>query len=153
MKQIAKWVTMAMTAVAVSAILPVFADGDEPEATGTVTLEDILEAARSKRYPLARLRRLTLCACLGVKAGMAEGLPPYARVLAVGERGRALLRECSGKSAIPVLTRPGAVRDLPEECLGLFTLGALAHDFYGLAYGEQGREMPGQDWRSGPVLV
>ena len=117
------------------------------------TLEDILEAARSKRYPLARLRRLTLCACLGVKAGMAEGLPPYARVLAAGERGRALLRERSGKSAIPILTRPGAVRDLPEECLGLFTLGALAHDFYGLAYGEPGREMPGQDWRSGPILV
>ena len=40
MKQIAKWAALGMAAVAASAILPVFADGDEPEATGTVTLED-----------------------------------------------------------------------------------------------------------------
>ena len=116
-------------------------------------LPGIWEAARSKRYPLARLRRLCLCACLGVKAGMAEDLPPYARVLAVNERGRALLRERSGESAIPILTRPGAVRELPEACAALFTLGAKAHDFYSLAYGEQGREKPGKDWRSTPLLV
>ena len=116
-------------------------------------LPGIWEAARSKRYPLARLRRLCLCACLGVKAGMAEDLPPYARVLAVNERGRALLRERSGESAIPILTRPGAVRELPEECAMLFTLGAQAHDFFSLAYGEQGREKPGKDWQSTPFLV
>ena len=115
-------------------------------------LPGIWEAACSKRYPLARLRRLCLCACLGVKAGMAEGLPPYARVLAVNERGRALLRERSGESAIPILTRPGAVRELPEACAALFTLGAQAHDFYSLAYGEKGREKPGKDWRSTPFL-
>ena len=116
-------------------------------------LPGIWEAARSKRYPLARLRRLCLCACLGVKAGMAEDLPPYARVLAANERGRALLRERSGESAIPILTRPGAVRELPEECAMLFTLGAQAHDFFSLAYGEQGREKPGKDWQSTPFLV
>ena len=84
---------------------------------------------------------------------MAERTPPYARVLAVNERGRALLRERSGESGIPILTRPGAVRELPEECAMLFTLGAQAHDFFSLAYGEQGRENPGKDWQSTPFLV
>ena len=116
-------------------------------------LAGIWEAARSKRYPLARLRRLCLCACLGVKAGMAEGLPPYARVLAADERGRALLRERSGESAIPVLTRPGAVRELPEECAALFTLGAQAHDFYALGYDDRAGERPGEDWRRNPVIL
>ena len=32
------------------------------------TLEDIAQAARTKRYPLARMRRMLLCAALGVSA-------------------------------------------------------------------------------------
>ncbi len=40
MKQIAKWAVLGIAAVAISATLPAFADGDEPEATGTATLED-----------------------------------------------------------------------------------------------------------------
>ena len=43
MKQIAKWAVLGIAAVAAGAILPSFADGDEPEATGTATVEnDIL---------------------------------------------------------------------------------------------------------------
>ena len=40
MKQIAKWAALYIAGIAASAILPAFADGDEPEATGTATLED-----------------------------------------------------------------------------------------------------------------
>ena len=40
MKQIARWAVLSIAAVAASAILPTFADGDEPEATGTATLAD-----------------------------------------------------------------------------------------------------------------
>ena len=40
MKKIAKWAAMVMAMVAASATLPAFADGDEPEATGTATLAD-----------------------------------------------------------------------------------------------------------------
>ena len=43
MKQIAKWAVLGMAAVAACAAIPAFADGDEPEATGTATVEnDIL---------------------------------------------------------------------------------------------------------------
>ena len=43
MKQIAKWAVLGIAAVAASVTLPSFADGDEPEATGTATVEnDIL---------------------------------------------------------------------------------------------------------------
>ncbi len=90
------------------------------------SLEDILAAAKSKRYALARLRRMCLCAALGVRAEMARGLPPYARVLAANAPGRALLRELSGRSGVPILTRPGAVRELGEDCEALFRLGARA---------------------------
>ena len=113
----------------------------------------ILAAAQSKRYPLARIRRLCLCACLGVRAGMSEGAPPYARVLAANGKGRELLRERSGKGELPILTKPAAVRQLPGNCQGIFGLGADAHDFYALAYPGRDERKPGMDWRLGPTIL
>ncbi len=113
----------------------------------------ILAAARSKRYPLSRIRRMCLCACLGVTAGMSEERPPYARVLAAGEKGRELLRERSGKGELPILTKPAAVRQLSRECERLFELGANAHDFYVLGYPSQEERRPGEDWRTGPRIL
>ena len=113
----------------------------------------ILAAARSKRYPLSRIRRLCLCACLGVRRGMNEGLPPFARVLAADEKGREILRERSAKGALPILTRPGAVRELSKDCEALFSLGAYAHDFYVLGYPSQEERRPGADWRTGPRII
>ena len=113
----------------------------------------ILAAAQSKRYPLARIRRLCLCACLGVKAGMSEGVPPYARVLAANEKGRELLRERSGKGTLPILTKPASVRERSNDCQKLFALGANAHDFYVLAYPGKDERKPGLDWRTGPKIL
>ena len=113
----------------------------------------ILAAARSKRYPLSRIRRMCLCACLGVTAGMSEERPPYARVLAAGEKGRELLRERSGKGELPILTKPAAVRQLSRERERLFAPGANAHDFYVLGYPSQEERRPGEDWRTGPRIL
>ena len=115
--------------------------------------DGILAAARTKRYPLSRIRRLCLCACLGVQAGMADGTPPYARVLAANERGREILRDRSAKAALPFVTKPAAVRELGREQERLFTLGAAAHDFYVLSYTSLEERRPGADWRTGPRIV
>ena len=107
------------------------------------TLCDILAAAKSKRYPMSRLRRMLLCAALGVKK--ADGLPPYLRVLAANERGRALLRTMRETASLPVITKPADARDMPE-----FRLTADAHDLYVLA---QPDKTPGQDWRHSPSML
>ena len=96
------------------------------------TLEDIAQAARTKRYPLARMRRMLLGAALGVSAEYTKTLPPYARVLAADAAGCAYLREIDGKSAVPVLTKPAAVRRLDGSAAKVFALGASAHDVYTL---------------------
>lgn len=117
------------------------------------TWDAVLSAAKSKRYALARLRRMALCACLGVQAGMALGTPPYARVLAATEKGREVLRECSGTSKIPVITKPAAVRDAGSEALSVYALGASAHDLYVLGARASEERRGGADWRTGPALV
>ena len=117
------------------------------------SLEAIWEAARTKRYPLARARRLCLCAALGVRSGMAEGVPPYARVLAANAQGCALLRRAADAAAVPLLTKPAAVRTLGGEAEALFTLGADARDFYVLGFKGGENRRPGEDWRRGPFLL
>ena len=113
----------------------------------------VLSAAATKRYPLSRLRRMLLAAALGLRAGMAEGLPPYARVLALNENGRALLAQIGERTRIPVLTRPAAVREQDEAAQKLFALGAAAEDLYVLGFGALSERAGGSDWRQSPVVV
>ena len=117
------------------------------------TLEDIAQAASTKRYPLARMRRMLLCAALGVSAEYTKTLPPYARVLAADSAGCAYLREIDGKSAVPVLTKPAAVRRLDGGAAKVFALGASAHDVYTLQNVTNSDKKCGRDWRNGPVIV
>ena len=116
-------------------------------------LAGVFAAARTRRYPMARVRRACMCACLGVTAEMSRGLPPYARILAMNEKGRAYLASIRDSVELPVLIRPAAVRAFPEPCAALFALGASAHDLFVLAYDSPAQRTGGEDWRKGPALV
>ncbi len=56
------------------------------------TLEDILTAVKSKRYTRTRLDRMVLCAFLGLAHTDLSAPAPYARVLALNDRGREILK-------------------------------------------------------------
>ncbi len=117
------------------------------------TLDAVVAAAKSKRYALSRIRRIIMCAALGINADMAVDTPPYARVLAATSRGCALLREMADKSRIPVITKPADIRDCGEECRKLFELDSLARDFYVLGYPARSERRGGSDWRTSPKIV
>ncbi len=57
------------------------------------SLEDILNATKSKRYTRTRLDRMVICAFLGITKEMLEAPVPYTRVLAFNDRGRSILKE------------------------------------------------------------
>ena len=67
------------------------------------SVEAILCAAKSKRYPRTRLQRLLLCAYLGIDAQTLLREAPYVRVLAFDEKGRTLLREIRRNGALPIV--------------------------------------------------
>lgn len=115
--------------------------------------EAALSAAKSKRYALSRIRRMYMCACLGVKAGMADTLPPYARVLASNESGREVLRQAATRTRVPLLTKSAAVKGMSREARDIFELGARAHDFYVLASEAREERRGGADWRQGPAII
>lgn len=117
------------------------------------TLDGVLAAAKSKRYALARLRRMCMCAALGIHAGMNEGTPPYARLLAASERGREILRLIEGRSRVPVIIKSATGRKLPYESRECFELNARARDLFVLGAPVTGERRGGSDWRATPVIL
>ena len=94
-----------------------------------------------------------LCAALGIRAGDAEGIPPYARILAANSRGREVLRIAQEKSRIPILTKPAAVRELDDACKKVFILNSDAHDLYVLGYDAAEERRGNGDWRTSPRML
>ena len=117
------------------------------------SLEGVVSAAASKRYPFARIRRICLAAALGLRAEDNAGIPPYLRVLAANARGAALLRKIEARSALPVLSRPGRVREMDERAQRVFTLGAGAADLAALGTPEADKRAGERDWRSAPAIL
>lgn len=118
------------------------------------SLDAVLAAAKTKRYALSRIRRMCMCAALGVTAGMSAGTPPYIRVLAATERGCAVLRGLNaGEGGLPVVTKPASVKSLSPECAHLFAVGASAHDLFALAFAAEQERKGGGDWRISPKIV
>ena len=112
------------------------------------TLEEVLTLAKTKRYPMARLRRMVLSAWLGL-----DSVPekvPYLRVLAANEQGRRHLRVLQDYGA-PVLTKPADVGKLGAEAEQLFREECVRTDIYTLC---QPKSLPtGSDWRLTPKMI
>lgn len=88
------------------------------------TLEDILAATKSKRYTRSRLDRMVMCAFLRLTAQDIASPAPYARVLALNEKGRQVLKLARSQGHYPnigeKLDHPYQV--LEDRCDSLFGL-------------------------------
>jgi len=79
-------------------------------------------------------------------------MPPYIRILALNEKGRAYLKQLENVR-IPIVTKPSRVKDISPEAEKVFAAGALAHDLYRLQFVTNDDKKPGLDWKTGPVIV
>lgn len=114
------------------------------------TLEGICAAAKTKSITMSAIRRLTMCAALGIKKGMNEGVPPYIRILAFNTKGREALKNCKCPHRI---TQPKEIASLGEDAQKVFAAGALAHDLYLLGFRQKSVKYCGEDYRIGPFIV
>lgn len=67
------------------------------------TLEGLIEAVKSRRYPRTRVQRLLLCAYLGISQKALSWPLSYARALAFDKTGAALLRRMREKGQLPIV--------------------------------------------------
>ena len=115
-------------------------------------LEAVVTAVKTKRYARSRIRRMLLCAALGIRSADMEMPVSYVRVLAADERGRALLRRMGDTCPLPVITKPASARRLEGDGARLFTLTASAADLYALFMTGE-RRRGGGEWRRSPVML
>ncbi len=113
-------------------------------------VEEVLDAAKTKRYSHARLRRMVLSAWLDMKEVPDD--VPYLRVLAANETGRKLLRQMRDNGAC-VLTRGADVAALGTEAETLFAREAQRSDLYALSFPDLQQSVCGRDWRLTPVML
>ena len=117
------------------------------------TLEDIVKASTTKRYPAARLRRMLCCAFLGITRADSQGAPPYVKVLAFNDRGRSVLHQLRKSAGIPVLTKPAHGQKLEGDARALLEKEALAADLHALARPAWPTSRSGAEWLRGPVYL
>jgi predicted nucleotidyltransferase len=114
------------------------------------TFDAILEKVKTKRYTMSRLRRMLLCACLGIAASDTQKPPPYIKVMAMNRMGMKVLAEARKKSRLPIITKPASAKSLSGRALDLFNKEAAATDFYVLSYQGENNRCGGQEWRQTP---
>ena len=90
------------------------------------SLDDILTATKSKRYTYTRLSRMMMCAFLGITAECLQEKPPYVRVLAFRERGRAILKQARVLGLFPHIgeEQDSPYWELEQRCDRLYPLFA-----------------------------
>lgn len=103
-------------------------------ARNETSLESMLLTMKSKRYPMARLRRILLDLLIGIKPADTETPPPYGRILALNERGRAILSAAKAAgTTLPYATSLAKLSELGGAAQECAELEARATAVYGLA--------------------
>ena len=91
------------------------------------SLEDLYVLAKTKRYTLARIRRLILNISLGI---FDYEKPPYIRVLGFSENGKELLSKMKQTASLPIVTSYAEAKKLDEKSKEYFEREAEFTDFY-----------------------
>ncbi|MBQ5724898.1 MAG: nucleotidyltransferase family protein, partial [Clostridia bacterium] len=101
------------------------------ESRSIANYDDLLTALKTRRYPMARLRRVLWSALIGLNANDVSGLPPYIRVLGMNEKGREILSVSS--PALPLVSRATQIQELDDRAKRVFALECVATDLHALA--------------------
>lgn len=77
------------------------------KAKRSASLEELLQTIRTKRYPMARLRRILLHILLDIRTADIQNYPAYGRILAFNDTGRGDSERFQGKAAAAVFPFAG----------------------------------------------
>lgn len=95
------------------------------------TFEELCESIKSKRYTLARIRRLVLSAFLDFDNTFFLKEPPYVRILGFSQNGADHLSQLQPFK--PIITRASQIKKLDNLSQKVFKTECTATDLYGLS--------------------
>lgn len=109
-----------------------------------LSLDEILEKVKTKRYTHSRIRRIVVCAFLGISKEAASAPVPFIRVLGFNEKGAKILKKAKETATLPIVTKSSDINQLGDEAKSTFELECFARDMLSLALpvrDEFGKEM------------
>ena len=116
------------------------------------TREDLLAAAKCKRYTHARLSRILCATLLGMTRETADRYPApaYARVLGFRADARPLLAHLKRNAALPLITKVASCSLLHGDC---FDMDLRATDLWALGCASHAARAARRDFLTSPVIV
>ena len=118
------------------------------------TTAELFCLLKSKRYTLARCKRICACALLGIKKPLAytafseDGL--YMRVLGFKRSARSLLSAIGHRHTLPLVMRRSDIANLPAAAQLTLETDIRAHDVYSLLAKQ---ETPQRDFTVPPIVL
>ena len=97
------------------------------------SLDELLFTVKTKRYTMARIRRIMLSLLIGITKEDMKHLPPYGRILAFNERGKEILAKAKNTAKIPYASSIAKLARQGDEAERFAKLEIRASDVYGLA--------------------
>lgn len=123
-------------------------------ARQSINMEELFSHLKSKRYTMARCKRIAMGALLGITKSHASSVMQedalYLRVLGFRRSARPLLSAIAQKRSLPLLIRRADIAGCPPAALSLLELDLRAHDIYALLARQ---ESPLRDFSQPPIVV
>ena len=95
-------------------------------------LEQLIALTKTKRYPQTRIQRMIWSAFLGIPAPLSQSeLPPYVRMLAVGDKGHDILN-IARNGPLPLVARASQFERMDDTAKQWFEIECRASDLYSL---------------------
>ncbi len=109
-------------------------------AREAVDLPSLLDAIKSKRYTLARCKRILVSALLQIPAGLSDAVGKrvedmYLHVLGMKRMGRGLLAAMASRAGAPVILRHSDLSNCSEAARASLAIDAFSTDLYAYALG------------------
>lgn len=101
-----------------------------------VTIKELLEKVKTKRYTYARLMRILSCFAVGLTGEALDEFisqgPKYIRILKCSEKGKELLSQIKKSASLPIITTPSSYKELDPLSQKMFELDCRANDIFAL---------------------
>lgn len=116
--------------------LPDISEGIENRIYSAVrtssSLDEICEKIKTKRYTLARIRRIIMSAYVGLNGSYGKMPPPYIRVLGFNSKGAEVLNKAKKTASLNIFTSAAKIAKQGGSCESFIKLEAKATDLYSL---------------------
>lgn len=97
------------------------------------SFEELIYTVKTKRYTMARIKRIMLSLLIGIRSDDMTNMPPYGRILAFNDRGREILAQAKNYASIPYAASIAKLSHMSELSGRFAELEQRASDVYGLS--------------------